>query len=449
MLEPLFGRKDRHPARPRAVLVVEGLEERRVPATFVVASLADAGAGSLRAAITQANSTPGADVIVFAPGLTGGVIGLRSSLPAISEALTVNGPGLGSRSVTIDARGNGRVLDIVDTAESVTLRNLTLTGGNTLGDGGGLQNAGASTTLVRVALVRNQAGDAGGGVDNDLGAALTLRRCLVADNSAGNDGGGVQAGERLTMLRSRVLRNTTSGTGGGVHVGGEGHLALIFACTIADNVAEVGGGLEVQFGAGANVIGSTISGNRAPTGAGGGIRVASGGSAGILNTTVAFNHAGGHDGGGGVSIDGEAGTVTMINATIVANVDTAGNFTAGGGGIGKEDGSSTLRLFNSVVAGNIVAAGFVDLSNDAIDQGGNNFVGGDPRLGFLKPASGPTFTMVPLADSPLIDAGDNRSFTFDPATDQRGLARVIDGNGDGTATIDIGAVEFVRRQPRV
>jgi VCBS repeat-containing protein len=46
--------------------------------------------------------------------------------------------------------------------------------------------------------------------------------------------------------------------------------------------------------------------------------------------------------------------------------------------------------------------------------------------------------MALLFGSPAIDAGDN---TDAPPFYQRGLARIVDGNGDGTATIDIGAYE--------
>src|SRR6266540_213772 len=45
---------------------LEVLEDRTVPSTFTVTTLADSGPGSLRAAITAANTNPGADVIRFA-----------------------------------------------------------------------------------------------------------------------------------------------------------------------------------------------------------------------------------------------------------------------------------------------------------------------------------------------------------------------------------------------
>src|SRR5262245_7175729 len=55
--------------RPRPVAkhpVVEGLEDRCTPSTFVVTTTNDSGAGSLRAAILQANAAAGPDRIAFA-----------------------------------------------------------------------------------------------------------------------------------------------------------------------------------------------------------------------------------------------------------------------------------------------------------------------------------------------------------------------------------------------
>ena len=63
----------------------------------------------------------------------------------------------------------------------------------------------------------------------------------------------------------------------------------------------------------------------------------------------------------------------------------------------------------------------------------------NPQLGPLQDTGGPTFTHALLSTSPAIDAGGN---TGAPATDQRGFPRIVDGNGDGTATIDIGAFEL-------
>jgi hypothetical protein len=62
----------------------------------------------------------------------------------------------------------------------------------------------------------------------------------------------------------------------------------------------------------------------------------------------------------------------------------------------------------------------------------------NPRLAPLANNGGPTFTHALLRGSPAIDAGDD---TNAPATDQRGIARPRDGDGNRVAVIDIGAFE--------
>lgn len=67
--------------------------------TFTVTNTDDAGAGSLRQAILDANANAGSDTITFAPEVTG-TITLSSDLDHITESLTIVGPG--SAVLTID-----------------------------------------------------------------------------------------------------------------------------------------------------------------------------------------------------------------------------------------------------------------------------------------------------------------------------------------------------------
>ena len=52
-------------------------------------------------------------------------------------------------------------------------------------------------------------------------------------------------------------------------------------------------------------------------------------------------------------------------------------------------------------------------------------------------------------DSPLIDASDPHAAFLPRPTDLDGNPRVVDGNGDGSAVLDIGAFEYQRRAPSV
>ena len=82
---------------------------------------------------------------------------------------------------------------------------------------------------------------------------------------------------------------------------------------------------------------------------------------------------------------------------------------------------------------------------------GDNLVGNcaaDSILGPLQDNGGPTPTHALLLGSPAVDAGTN-ALAVDPfngsalLTDQRGsgFPRIVDGNGDGSAIVDLGAFE--------
>src|SRR3954454_17262503 len=70
---------------------LENLEQRLLFAAFSVTSNADSGAGTLRQAILNANSAPGADTITFAIGSGLQTITPTSALPTISDSVIIDG----------------------------------------------------------------------------------------------------------------------------------------------------------------------------------------------------------------------------------------------------------------------------------------------------------------------------------------------------------------------
>ncbi len=177
-------------------------------ATFTVTNLADAGPGSLRQAVLDANAAAGSDDVAFAPGLTG-TITLVSGQITISDPLIVNGPGLGV--LTVSGNNSSRIVLVENPSSSVpidvTLSDLTFT-----------QGAGLPTPPL---------GDSLGGAIYSRGENLTLLRSVVSNSTVGlpgsfdtSCGGNVALADLTGLLPTLTLRISDSLLTGGAVVGG-------------------------------------------------------------------------------------------------------------------------------------------------------------------------------------------------------------------------------------
>lgn len=147
---------------------------------------------TLRAAIEEANATPGGDAVVLPSGTY--TLGLGELL--VSRNLSIVGtsddPGTGAdERPVVDAGGGSRVFrvdGVGDTSIEVRISDAVIKGGDAgAGDGGGILNLAADLTLRDVRLSDNRADD-GGGIFNDRGA-LDLSRVVLNTNLASGRGG--------------------------------------------------------------------------------------------------------------------------------------------------------------------------------------------------------------------------------------------------------------------
>jgi hypothetical protein len=158
----------------------------------------------------------------------------------------------------------------------------------------------------------------------------------------------------------------------------------------------------------------------------------------LVNVLIANNLAGNCC--GGVVLEGVNGLVqaTFRNVTVTAN---RASFHTGGVLLEHE---VSLDLVNSIVWNNQLAelsvfagterfaVSYSDVGEGLLPGTGN--ISADPR--FLDPGSRDYRLR---GRSPAVDAGTNVDA---PRRDIRGLARPLDGNGDGVAVTDMGAYEF-------
>ncbi|MBT6484795.1 MAG: hypothetical protein HOK71_08995, partial [Planctomycetaceae bacterium] len=380
-------RADKPPRRDDFVpLFVTRLEERRVLSTITVTGTGDDvvngdGEVTLREAITAANTDTSVD---------GSTAGSGNDEIVFDASLAGQSITLGGSQLPTITGANGDL-----TINGLGARFLSIDGNN----------------LSRILEV-------------SVGATVEVSGLTLTGGNSGNaSGGAILSAGTLTITASQIENSTAETAGGG---GG-----------IFSNNAML------------TVIDTTISGNTSNgTGAGGGI-YNNGGTLTVVNSTISGNQVTGGDFGGGIFNDG---TATITNSTIANNSSGAP-----GGGIRNHIGD-TLTLQNTILSGNTVGGSPNDLSNEGSGTitanfslientggftlaggSGDNITGTDPSLGPLQDNGGPTDTHALLASSAAVDAGSNVGVA---ATDQRGFVRIADGDGNSTATVDIGAFEF-------
>ena len=364
----------------------------------IVTSTSDNGAGSLRDAITTANSNgAGLDDILFDNTVfsTRQTINLQTALPDITSSLTINGPGANLLTVqrASNAATNFRVFNVVSgITNGVAISGMTITGGN----------AGTGNTL-------------GGGIFSV--SNLTLTKIHVTGNTAGS-GGGVTLGDADGVFINCTFSNNSTtfaagGGGGGIYYQGDGGHTL-------------------------RLVSSTVSGNKALNSDAGGIGNVSFSDSStlvVMNSTIA-NNAGVR--GGGIftytSGAGTTATTTLRNSIVAGNSpNNLANSTANSGG------AATVQTLGFNLA-NDNGGGFLNVAPITTDK-----INANAGLGPLAFNGGPTPTHALMFNSAALDAGNNsgsgtlfdqRGPGFPRTTDYSNIPNA--SGGDGT---DIGAVE--------
>ena len=342
------------------------------------------------------------DTILFSQAVftsPGTMVSLTQGQLELSKNVAIDATSVGG--INLDAGLNSRVLEV--SASTVSINNLSFTGGNSASFGGGIRATGSSTINLSNSVVSANSAYYGGGISADTASAVSLINSTVSGNSAAKYGGGILVlDSSLNLSDSTVSGNSAFYYGGGVYAL-QTSLSLSNS-TISGNLADYGGGIFV-FNSSTNLVNSTVSLNLADY-SGGGI-LAKNNSVSLGNSIVAGN--------------------TAPDAAEIENFNNTTSFTADKANLFGDSSNTNEQAFSHF------APGVGDISS--------TYDGGNPTalssiVSLLYDNGGSTKTHALVMDSPAINRGDPQLCKDKMILrDQRGERR--------DAWCDIGAYELM------
>lgn len=375
----------------------------------------------------------------------------------------------------------GGALLLAGNSGTVTIRNCKFIN-NSAKSGGGVAVEVENAVIFTDNIVSGNAATErfGGGVAMFAqNGPLTVTGNQISSNTAAEAAGGFVVSSEtgdITFSNNAVTQNTVAGVlaGDGYYAGGslmnDAGSVVFDNNTIAENTAtgilplidEAGniGGVMIQTTSGSmSANGNRFYGNQANNSGGGGAAITASGDILFVNNLVYENTA--TEMGGGFGLGSATGTIHVINNTITANTatnDFAGGFYLQLGEDATNTASATAYIYNNIIWGNTAGGDGDDIYvNDNEDSDAlqgeaylhfNNFSDlffgdGAASLESDNVDQDPQFTSdyhIP-ASSPCVDAGDSGAPEL-PTVDIDSDSRVIDGNDDGVAVVDMGADEY-------
>jgi hypothetical protein len=378
-----------------------------------------------------------------------------------NDTVDANGVALGVSDINGNNSYHVVLLDQIQ--GSATLDGFTITSGLATGlgqvngilmrVGAGLNSFNSSATLANLriqgnlALMSGSSGQ-GGGIytESDAGRSdrLTLSNVQVTHN-AGRYGGGLSSRRTALDVTATTFLDNEAEAGGAVH------LNLTVDVDFRDavfrgNHATINGGAFYGFREYLALVNCELTGNSADNN--GGAYYADGTTLDLkivmTNVVISGNRAG-VSGGGIYREQPSYGSSRLWNTIIWNNEDSSGVGTADSSHAGP--GAARLVAVNSLVQG-MIAPGTANLDGTLAANNPLFLLPLDPSA---APSQGGDFHLQ--LNSPVIDKGDNQARInhYNPATpiplegnvltDLDGTDRILDGDGDTVATVDMGPYE--------
>ena len=368
----------------------------------------------------------------------GGGISITNCTPKISNCQFMDNlcSGFGGAIATLKANGT-RITKCMFTGNTArkcggAIYNETGTGlqitdcnfaGNVAYDdsGGAIYNLSSTGTITTCVFKSNQAMEVGGGILNEE-SSMVIARCTFTGSRA-SYGAGIFNYYCAPTIEDCLFTNCNAATfaGGGIYT--NGGAPIIKSCLFQRNKVQQRGGGMVTQGATGRTINCVFLNNYAVNSGGGAIYIAqtddanSPGNPQFINCTIYGNRTEWR--GGAVCSD--ATPSKFANCIMwggYAYDSNPGIYSAAGSSAGQP------------------AAQYCDIEGDSLYPGTGNLKA-DP--GLIDPNN---WDFGPAFDSPCIDTGSNAAISGIVRDYTDDGTRVVDGNGDGVAVVDMGACEL-------
>ncbi|MGH7224666.1 MAG: hypothetical protein ACRELF_15700, partial [Gemmataceae bacterium] len=170
-------------------LLLETLEERVVPSGGDPTVTQTANSYTQLTGLVAGDTAANTNYIIQITNSFAFNAGGQVTISALAAGSTMTIEGQGGTNYTLTGNGN-RLFDVVGAGQTVTLKDLTLTGGSTVTSGGGILDAGGSVALSCATVKTNTATGSlaafakGGGVFVSGGGILSVKNSTIANNVA-------------------------------------------------------------------------------------------------------------------------------------------------------------------------------------------------------------------------------------------------------------------------
>ena len=382
-------------------------------------------------ALTKAQSNGENDTILVAPGTYNIASTLSYTTQDGDGSLTIQAKDMKNRPV-LDGGNKVQIMSIENDSDGgyggdegnlITIKGMVFQSGNTTtGWGGGLYiKAGqANLSVIDNTFIGNRGDSGGGAFLLSYYGTITLTGNTFSKNSATKDGGGARVeivSGRATIAKNIFNEGSVNYSGGALWVATDSGPLMITNNIFKKNSALQGGAIWINtFSGTPSLTNNTFFENSAETGGAAGVQIYHDMAAlNIYNNIFWNNTTASYIANSGDDLyvvsdwdsNGTGATVNLYNNDFGPNSD----FTTGQ----SED------LYITVT----------DHYNHASNIKSNPL--------FSDPSHG-DFHLSP--NSPCIDKGLNSAPNL-PSGDFEGNSRKIDGDGDGNATVDMGADEYI------